>query len=89
MTDIRIHDMTTPPSAPPKVTAQRSRSHRYRERRKKGLRCVPVELRREAIDALVQGGVLEESERDDLAALQEAVSLYLDASLTVDAAANG
>ena len=55
--------------------AERMRLHR--ERRRRGLRCVMIELREAEVDALISGGLLEQETRNDRnAVLQGAVSSF-------------
>jgi hypothetical protein len=58
--------MTNPPTAAPAThspAAERMRLHR--ERRRKGLRCLTIELRETEIDALVRNGFLKADARND------------------------
>jgi hypothetical protein len=61
------------------ATAERVRLHR--ERRRRGLRCVTIEVRDREIDALVQYGLLDEGKRDDTDAIVTALYTYLDGTL--------
>jgi hypothetical protein len=58
--------------------AQRMR--RYRARRRRGLSCIKVQLRRSEVDGLIACKLLEPTEREDRRALTEALHRYLDAN---------
>jgi hypothetical protein len=51
---------------------------RYRERRRRGLLCFAVQLRRTEVDALIACKLLEPTEREDRRALAAALHGYLD-----------
>ena len=51
--------------------AERMRLHR--ERRRRGLRCLMIELRETEVDALIRGGLLEQETRDDRNAVLKAL----------------
>jgi hypothetical protein len=51
--------------------AERMRLHRERQRR--GLRCLMIELRETEVDALIRGGLLEQETRDDRNAVLKAL----------------
>ena len=61
------------------ATAERVRLHR--ERRRRGLRCLTIEIRDREIDALVRHGLLDGERRDDTAAIRTAFHRYLDRTL--------
>jgi hypothetical protein len=74
--------MTTNPLPKPQSQsppAERMRLHR--ERRRKGLRCIMIELRETEIDALVRRGSLKEAGRNDLNAIRESLYSFLDQTL--------
>jgi hypothetical protein len=50
----------------------------HRERRRKGLRCLTVELRETEIDVLIGKGLLDRGRRDDPRAIVDALLAYLD-----------
>jgi len=52
----------------------------YRERRRRGLSCIKVQLRRSEVDGLVACKLLEPTEREDRGALAAALHRYLDAN---------
>jgi hypothetical protein len=51
--------------------AERMRLHR--ERRRRGLRCLMIELRETDVDALIRGGLLEQETRNDRSAVLKAL----------------
>jgi hypothetical protein len=61
-----------PPSRPPSPAAQRMR--RYRKQRKQGLRPVRILLDEMDIEALIRLRLLKEDERQDVEALETAVT---------------
>jgi len=62
------------------VSPAAERMRRYRERRRRGLLCFKVQLRRTELDALIARGLLEPAERKDRSALAAALLRYLDAN---------
>jgi hypothetical protein len=54
----------------------------HRERRRRGLQCLLVELRETEIDALIRKGLLKAETRHDLLAVRKALYSYLDQTLT-------
>jgi hypothetical protein len=54
---------------------------RHRERRRRGMRCLRVELRETEIDELVRRGLLTEDARNDPAAVRNAVHSHFDHTL--------
>ena len=70
-------DATLPSSL--SSAAQRMRLHR--DRRRKGLRCLTVELRATEIEALVAKGLLKPETRNDPNAIRQALYGYLDKTL--------
>jgi hypothetical protein len=54
---------------------------RHRNRRRKGLRCVTIELRETEIAVLVRSGLLSNDDRTDTAAIRRALYRFLDAEL--------
>jgi hypothetical protein len=69
----------------PRTGAVRSpgaeRMIRHRRRRKKGLRCLTIELRETEIDALIRRGRLAPNSRGDLPAVKKALYEFLDGAL--------
>jgi hypothetical protein len=64
---------------PRSAAAERMRLHR--ERRRKGLRCVTIEMRESEIETLVRMGLLRAEMRDDASAVTEALYAHLDRTL--------
>jgi hypothetical protein len=64
----------------PRLSASAERMRRFRERRRRGLSCVKVQLRKSEVDALIASGLLEQTERQDRTALATALHRYLDAN---------
>jgi hypothetical protein len=64
----------------PRVSSGAERMRRYRERRRRGLSCIKVQLRRSEVDGLIACKLLEPTEREDRKALEEALHRYLDAN---------
>ena len=62
----------------PRLSASAERMRRFRERRRRGLACIRVQLRRSEVDALVASKLLEPTEREDRRALATALHRYLD-----------
>ena len=54
---------------------------RYRERRRKGLRCLLIQLRETEVDALIRQGLLRLETRNDLSAVRKAFYTFLDSTL--------
>jgi hypothetical protein len=67
-----------PPGPTQSLSDAARRMRRYRERRRRGLSCIKVQLRRTEVDALIARGLLEPAERQD--ALTAALHQYLDAN---------
>jgi len=76
-------EMTTNPLTATPAThspaAERMRLHR--ERRRKGLRCLTIELRETEIDALTRNGFLKSDERYDLRSIEMALYEFLERTL--------
>jgi hypothetical protein len=70
---------TTPPIAG-SAAAERMRAHR--DRRRKGLRCIRIELRETEVDVLIRKGLLRPDARNDLNAVVRALYAHLDATLS-------
>ena len=67
---------------PPTRSAAAGRMRLHRERRRKGLRCLVIELRETEIDALIRRGLLKAETRNDPIAICEALYKHLDRSLS-------
>jgi hypothetical protein len=74
-------DATIPSSL--SSAAQRMRLHRLR--RRKGLRCITVELRETEIDAFIQKGLLKAEMRNSPNAVAKALYAHLDRTLDASA----
>src|SRR5262249_55649858 len=59
--------------------AQRMRAHR--DRRRKGLRCIRVELRETEVDVLIRKGLLKPDARNDPCAIRDALHAHFDRTL--------
>ena len=71
------------PTSPPVVrsaAAERMRAHR--DRRRKGLHCFTLEIRRREIDVLVKRGLLEPVARNDPYEVKMALYRHFDKTLT-------
>ena len=62
----------------PRLSPGAQRMRRYRERRRRGLSCIKVQLRRSEVDALIACGLLEPADRQDRGVLAAALHRYLD-----------
>jgi hypothetical protein len=74
-------DTVTLPSAPSSAAL---RMRRHRERRRKALRCLTIELRETEITALIRKGLLNEDVRNDLRAVKTAFYGFLDRTLDLN-----
>ena len=75
-------ELTNPPTAAPAThspAAERMRLHR--ERRRKGLRCLTIELRETEIDALIRKGMMKPDARNDQQAIRDALYALLERTL--------
>jgi hypothetical protein len=61
-----------------RLTSAAERMCLYRERRRRGLSCIKVQLRRSEVDALIACGLLEPADRQDRGVLAAALHRYLD-----------
>jgi hypothetical protein len=62
-----------------KPAAERMRLHR--ERRRRGLRCLMIELRETEVDALIHMGLLRAEARSSLSAVRDALYDHFDQTL--------
>ena len=53
----------------------------YRDRRRKKLRCLTIELRETEIDTLIRNGYLNREMRNDQIAIRDAMHRFLDQTL--------
>ena len=61
-----------------RASASTERMRRSRERQRKGLRCLTIELRETEIDALVRRKRLSNEDRSNLTAIRTAIYAFLD-----------
>jgi hypothetical protein len=64
-----------------RLTPAAERMRLYRERRRKKLRCVTIELRETEIDWLIRRGLLNSEMRNDLIAVRHALHEFLEQTL--------
>ena len=62
----------------PRLSPAAERMRRYRERRRRGVSCIIIQLFETEISALIQRGLLEPTQRHDRAAIVAAMHRYLD-----------
>jgi hypothetical protein len=67
--------------SPPTRSPGAERMARHRRRRRNGMRCITIELRKTEIDQLIRHKLLARDSRDDLGALRKALYDFLDDSL--------
>ena len=75
-------EMSGGPTNPPvacSAAARRMRAHR--DRRRKGLRCIRVELRETEVDVLIRKGLLKPDARNDPSAIRDALHAHFDRTL--------
>ena len=70
-----------PTSEPSKCSPAAERMRLHRERRRKGLRCLTIELRETEIDALARNGFLKIDARNDPYAIEVALYQFLERTL--------
>ena len=70
--------MTTSSEGVPVVSAGARRMRWYRERRRRGITCIKVQMRRSEVEALIACGLLQPAQRQDRNALAAALHRYLD-----------
>jgi hypothetical protein len=58
-----------------------ARMRLHRERRRRGLRCLMIELRETEVDALIRAGLLEHETRNDRNAVLKALYGHLNRTL--------
>jgi hypothetical protein len=73
--------MIPPNTASATRSAAAERMRRYRERRRKGLRCLMIQLRETEVDALICQGLLKPEMRNDPRAVRKALYGFLDGTL--------
>jgi len=65
----------------PRPSHAADRMRRHRQRRRDGLRCSLIELRKTEIDALVSKKLLKQETRNDMNAIFQSLYVFLDRSL--------
>jgi hypothetical protein len=65
-----------------RLTPAAIRMRLYRDRRRKNLRCVAIELRETEIDWLIRRGLLNREKRNDPVALKHALYAFFDHTLS-------
>ena len=75
-------EISIAPAAPIALSAAAMRMRDHRERRRRGLRCVMVQLRATEIHILVQKNLLNADARNDAYAVRDALHAYLDRTLS-------
>src|SRR5262249_54230802 len=63
------------------VSRAAERMRRHRQRRRRGLRCVTIEVRRSEVDTLIARRLLAPEEWADRSALRKAIHRFLDMTL--------
>jgi hypothetical protein len=63
----------------PSTAAERMRAHR--DRRRRGMRCLWVELRATEIDTIVSVGLIKPDARNDINAVRDGFYAFLDRAL--------
>jgi hypothetical protein len=64
-------------SIAPAARSSAARTRRHRERRRRGARCATVDVSQGQLDTLVARGYLSKGERDNSAALKNAIEAVL------------
>ena len=64
----------------PRLPSAAERMRLYRERRRRGLSCIKVQLWRSEVDGLIASGLLKPAEQQDRGVLAAALHRYLDAN---------
>ena len=72
---------TPPTTGPVALSPAAERMRLFRERKRKGLRCVTIEVHEDEIDALVRMGLLAPEMRNDANAIIEAMYAFFDRTL--------
>ena len=76
---LMVNDLETAETSPPTIerSAAALRMQRYRARRRKGVRCLLIELREAEIDQFVRRRRLSPGDREDPEALRRTLREYL------------
>lgn len=64
----------------PRLSPGAERMRLSRKRRRRGLSCIKVQLRRSEVDGLIACKLLEPTQREDRSAIAAALHRYLDAN---------
>ena len=72
---------TSPTTGPVSLSPAAERMRLFRERRRKGLRCVTIELHEDEIDVLVRKGLLNAEMRNDPISVCKALYTFLEHTL--------
>jgi hypothetical protein len=67
----------------PSIRPAAERMRLHRERRRRGLRCLVIELRETEIDALIRMGLLKAEARNNLPAIRHALYDHFDSTLSL------
>ena len=70
-----------PTVAPATRSAAAERMRRHRERRRKGLRCLMIQLHETEVDALIRSGLLNPEMRNNPRVVRKALYAFLDGTL--------
>jgi hypothetical protein len=73
--------IVAPTTEPVTRSAAAERMRLHRERRRKGLRCLLIELRETEVDALIRKGLLKSETRNNSRAVTDALYAFLDRTL--------
>ena len=79
--DDQGHDQDAPSRDAALSSAPALRMRRHRERRRRGLRCLTIELRWAEIESLVRRGLLRPDTRNNSRAIVAALYAFLDRNL--------
>jgi hypothetical protein len=81
MADATEGSVTSWKTKPGLPSAATLRMRRHRERRRKALRCMTIELRETEVTALIRKGLLNNDARNDLSSIKSAFYAFLDRTL--------
>lgn len=76
-----MNDSTNVPIRSTSPSSGAVRTARHRDRRRKRLKCVTIEIREAEIDVLIRRGWLSRDRRSDLVAVRQALHRFLDEGL--------
>jgi hypothetical protein len=76
---VKLHEsMIKAPMPTARMSAAAVRMRRHRQRKRKGLRSLTIEVREAEIDALISSGFLEKGSRNDANAVTQALYRFFD-----------